>query len=172
MVLVLVPLYWMVEAVPNVGEADSVAVPSIDMIPLIVGTLVSVLAPDPAKVRLLKVVLPVPAMVCAFPPNLTVPVEGVNVQAVALDQAVPPVKFTFKVLEPPSKVPAVRVTKPVNVWVSKVPRFSVPPVALNVNAAAPTFPVNVVLPAVLVYEIKPVVVKPSTVLAAAFVPAK
>ena len=53
------------------------AVPSIESVPFIVGTVDNVLVPEFATVRLLNVV--VPETVCAAPFNITVLVAGVNV---------------------------------------------------------------------------------------------
>ena len=65
------------------------------------------------------------------------------------------------VLEPPSRILPVELDHcPVNVWVKPVPKFNVPPLPLKVNPAPPTLPVNVAVPAVLVIETNPVVVKP------------
>ena len=50
--LVQVPLYWRVDAAPKVGEAEMVAVPSMESTPFTNGTLVIVFAPELARVRL------------------------------------------------------------------------------------------------------------------------
>ena len=119
----------------------------------------SVLVPEPEKTRLLKVVVPV-AEIVWFPaaPRFTVPVPGVNRVAVPL-QAFVLTEFSFSVLEPPLREPAVRVTIPVNVWVRPLPRLSVPPEPLIVKAAPLTLPVSVAVPPVFDMVTVPVVVK-------------
>ena len=76
----------------------------------------------------------------------------------------------LNVLEPPFNVPAVLVQVPVKVCVNEVPRFKVPPVPLIVKPAPFTFPVNVAVPAVLVIDTVPVVVK-SSIFCGVIVPA-
>ena len=99
------------------------------------------------------------ARVCATPPKTTVLVPATKTEPVPF-QAVALVAFSFKVLEPPFKVPAVKVTTPLKVCVRLAPRFNVPPDPLMVNPAPFTLPVKVVVPAVLVNETVPVVVNP------------
>ena len=142
-------LYCKDAEAPYVGAAEAVAVPSMERTPFTV-TPEMVLSPLPDKVRLLYVS---PATVCApFALYSTVPV---------LDVKVPPVPLTvpliFKVLEPPFKVPLVRVQL-VKVCVNPVPRLSVPPAPLIVRPLPPTLPVNVAVPPVLVIVTVPVVV--------------
>ncbi len=85
---------------------------------------------------------------------LTVLVPAVNVPAVLV--VVPPI---FSVLELPRSAPLVLVQAPVKVCVKPAPRFRVPPEPLNVKAPPLTLPVNVAVPAVLVMDTVPVVVK-------------
>ena len=96
---------------------------------------------------------------------MTVLVPTVNGAPVSLT---PPPRFN--VLEPPLIVPAVLVQVPVNVWVRPAPRLSVPPVPLIVSPPPLTLPVNVAVPAVLVIETVPVVVKPAILFAATVPP--
>ena len=118
-----------------------------------------VFVPDPAKVRMLNVVADA-ERVWAAPPKLTVPVPALKLLPVP-PHAVALVLFSLSVLVSPFKVPAVRVTSPVNVCVKPVPKSSVPPVPLIVSPAPPTLPVNVAVPPVFVIETNPVVVKPA-----------
>lgn len=75
-----------------------------------------------------------------------------------------PANERFNVLEvPPFSVPLVKVKTPVKVCDKEVPRLSVPPAPLIVNAPPLSAPVNVAVPAVLVIETVPVVVKPEMV---------
>ena len=68
------------------------------------------------------------------------------------------VAFSLSVLEPPFKLPAVRVTIPEKVWVKPAPRFNVPPLPLIVKAAPFTLPVNVAVPELFDIVTVPVVV--------------
>ena len=57
--------------------------------------------------------------------------------------------FSYKVLNPPFNVPAVRVTTPLKAWVNPVTppsRLSVPPVPLMVRAPPVKLPVSVAIP--------------------------
>ena len=60
------------------------------------------------------------------------------------------VEFTLSMLEPPFKVPFVKVTLPVKLCVKPVPRFSVPPMPLIVSGPPFMLPVKVAVPAVFV----------------------
>ncbi len=88
-----------------------------------------------------------------------VPVPPVNVPPEPLITV--PFNENEMVLEPPFKVPFVRVQVPVNTWVKPEPAFSVPPVPLMVKPLALIFPVKVATPPVFVIEIFPVVVNPA-----------
>lgn len=172
MVVLLERLYWMVEAAPKVGEAEMVAVPSMERMPLIIGTFNIVFAPDVLSVRLLKVVNNVPFNRCVPPPlKATVPVLGTNTPAVLVQAFwVVLTLLTFMVLEPPFKVPAESVMAPENACVNPVPRLRVPPEPLIVSAPPLLFPKRVTDPAVLEQVIVPEVVKGLEVLAAELLP--
>ena len=93
-------------------------------------------------------------------PNTTVPVAGAKTEAVPL-QAVVLTEFSFSVAASPFKVPAVRVTFPVKVWLKDAaPRSSVPPVPLIVSAPPVKLPVSVAVPPVFDMSTVPEVVKP------------
>jgi len=130
--------------------------------PLIVVAEVNVIVPVMAKVRLLKVVDEAERVWFPGAPKITVPVPAANNDPIP-PQAVALVELSFNVLEPPFRLPAVRVTSPENVWVNPVPRFNVPPVPLIVNPAPLIEPCMVAVPAVLVMETNPVVVNPESV---------
>ena len=131
-----------------------------DRIPFIVGILVKVSKPALEAVRLLKVVADADIVCAPAAPKLTVPVPALNTVPVPF-QAVVLVAFSLRILLPPFNVPAVRVTIPVKVWVSAVPRFKVPPVPLMVSGPPLTLPCKVAVPEVLVNVTLPVVVKPA-----------
>ena len=69
--------------------------------------------------------------------------------------------FSFKILLPPFKTPAVSVTIPVKVCVNPTPKFKVPAAALIVNVPPVIFPTNVAVPEALVNVTAPVVLKSS-----------
>ena len=77
-----------------------------------------------------------------------------------LENSIPgAVKLTM--LDPQSRVPLVVVQIPLKVWFKLVPRFNVPPVPFIVRPPAFIGPVMVAVPAVLVIDTVPVVVKPA-----------
>ena len=118
-----------------------------------------IFVPEPEKIRLLNVVVPV-AEIVWFPaaPRFTVPVPGVKRVAFPF-QAFMLTEFSFSVLEPPFREPAVRVTIPVNVWVRLLPRLRVPPFPFKVRAPPFTLPVSEAVPLVFDMVTVPVVVK-------------
>ena len=96
---------------------------------------VKVFMPEFEKVRLLKVVA-VPVIVwLPAAPKFTVPVAALNTDPVPF-QAVRLIAFSLRILDPPFKVPAVRVVTPVKVWVKPAPRFNVPPAAVYSEASS------------------------------------
>jgi len=74
----VVVLYCRVAAEPNVGAAETVAVPVMERVPFTVGAVVKVLTPEVERVRLLKVVA-FPLKVGVVPLKVTVLVFAVNV---------------------------------------------------------------------------------------------
>ena len=60
------------------GNAEQVAVPSSERVPLMVGVVVRVFNPDSAIVRLKNVVAAVPLITCAVPFRLTIEFAAVK----------------------------------------------------------------------------------------------
>ena len=91
-----------------------------------------------------------------------VPASGANpvVKVPAVLVTLPPI---FKMLDPPSNVPLVRVQAPEIVCVNPVPKFNVPPAVVLASEAAFIFPVSVATPADLSQLTAPVVVNPAMV---------
>lgn len=115
-------------------------------------------------VKSLNVVMLAPLMVCAdVPSNVTAPVPAVKVLLFAQ------LPLRLRVLESPSRVPAVSVTLPLIVWDNEAPRFKVPPLPFIVSDAAVMLPVSVAVLAVRSNENAPVVEKPA-MLGVALVP--
>ena len=93
-----------------------------------------------------KVVMELPEILCVVVPlKAIVPVPSANVPPVLVQLPV-----RLRVLEPPFKVPAVKVTLPLIWCASPVPKLSVPPLPLMVREAAVTLPVSVAVLAVRV----------------------
>ena len=96
-----------------------------------------------------------------MPPNTTVPLPALNSVPFPLhDNA--PVAFSLRILNRPFKVPAVRVTTPLKVWVNPVipaSRFSVPADPLIVKAPPFKLPFKVAAPADFDISTSPVVLK-------------
>ena len=87
------------------------------------------------------------------------PVEGVKVPPDPETTVGATVKL--RVLDAPSRVPAVLVQVPEKVWIHPAPRFRVPPFPLIVRPPPLTGPVRVAMAPVLVIETTPVVEKPA-----------
>ena len=111
---------------------------------------VIVLVPDPGKVRLLKVVGEAESVWLPAAPKLTVPVPALKTEPSPF-QADVLMAFSFRILDPPFKVPAVSVITSVKVCVNGVPasRIKVPAGPLMVSPAPFIFPVKVAVPPVL-----------------------
>lgn len=105
----------LVKSPPRVRPKFAVAnvTPVIVSEPLTTVAELKVFVPELENVRLLNVVVDA-ERVWAAPPKFTVPVPALKLVPVP-PQAVALVEFSLSVLEPPFKVPAVRVTSPVKV---------------------------------------------------------
>ena len=156
-VLDVVVLYCSFEAAPYVGAAETVAVPSIDTVEFTVQfAVVNVLIPELENVKLLNVVADAERVWFPVAPKLTVLVPAVKREPFPF-HAVALTPFTFKVEELPFKLPAVRVTTPLMVWLKASPKFKVPPDPFIVSPPLVIFPPKVAIPPVFVIETKPVV---------------
>jgi len=130
-----------------------------DMVPFTVMLLLIVFSPPPEKVTLLKVVEVADKVWFPAPPKTTVLVSATKFEPVPFHAEVE-TEFTFNVLDPPFKVPAVSEIFPEKVCVRPLPRLNVPPAPLIVSAPALTLLVKVAVPPVFVMDTVPVVVNP------------
>ena len=119
------------------------------------------LDPEPARVRLLKIVV-VLMVWSLFPPKTTVPLFAWKLvpDPTHDPEAKELVEFSLRMLDPPFNIPEVSVIVPEMVWVNPTPRFRVPPDPIMVRPVEFALPVKVAIPEVFVIETAPRVVKP------------